>query len=475
MLSFIQVLSKIRTPRIEKHMRVVYNGEKKEVPPMGSFMEEYIEKYRLTDCPCGKAHRTAVKEVIAERGAVARLPELVTRYGGSKVFLLADRNTDAAAGGKVRAVLERAGLSCSAWVFPESPKPDEKAVGAALMHYDHSCDLIVGIGSGVINDIGKLLSRTAKVPYIIVATAPSMDGYASGTSSMDVDGLKVSLDSRVPDVILGDIDILKEAPLHTLKSGLGDMLAKYISLCEWDIARLLIGEYHCERVAELIRTALAKCVDNARGLLRREEEAVKAVFEGLILGGIAMSYAGLSRPAAGMEHYISHVWDMRGLALGTPTDTHGIQCAIGTLYCAKLYEKLRTVTPDKEKALAYAAAFDVEDWYGEISAFMGSGGDAMIALDRKERKYDKEKHAQRLEKILDHWEEIRGIFSGLPTACEIEAVLDAIEAPKDCEAIGLDREILPMTVMAAKDIRDKYVLSRLLWDLGILEEFAQAL
>lgn len=475
MLSFIQVLSKIKTPRIEKYLRVVYNEGNKEVPPMSSFMEDYIEKYRLMDCPCGKAHRTEVKEVIAEKGAVARLPELVTRYGGSKVFLLADRNTDAAAGGKVRAVLESAGIGCSEWVFPESPKPDERAVGAALMHFDCSCDLIVGIGSGVINDIGKLLSRTAKLPYIIVATAPSMDGYASGTSSMDVDGLKVSLDSRVPDVILGDIDVLKEAPLHMLKSGLGDMLAKYISLCEWDIARILIGEYHCGAVAELIRTALEKCVKNAHGLLRREEEAVKAVFEGLIIGGIAMSYAGLSRPAAGMEHYISHVWDMRGLALGTPTDTHGIQCAIGTLYCAKLYEKLRTVTPDKAKALSYVAAFDVEDWYGELSAFMGSGGDTMIALDRKERKYDKEKHALRLEKIIENWEKIRKIFSALPTAREIEDVLDAIEAPKGCEQIGLDRAILPMTVRAAKDIRDKYVLSRLLWDLGILDEFAEVL
>ena len=54
-------------------------------------------------------------------------------------------------------------------------------------------------------------------------------------------------------MILGDIDILKNAPLHMLKSGLGDMLAKYISLCEWKIAQLLIGEYYCETVAELIR------------------------------------------------------------------------------------------------------------------------------------------------------------------------------------------------------------------------------
>ena len=442
---------------------------------MRDFMKTYVDAYRNRQCDCGKPHLVDLDDVILERGALRRLPEVIRRYGAEKVFLLADANTQVAAGAQVRQILESSGISCGGYTFPVSPKPDEKAVGAALMHFDARSQLIVGIGSGVINDIGKILSRAAKLPYIIVATAPSMDGYASATSSMDVEGLKVSLDSRVPNVILGDTDILKEAPLHMLKSGLGDMLAKYISLCEWKIAQLLIGEYYCETVAELIRTALNRCVENAAGLLRRDPGAVEAVFEGLILGGIAMSYAGLSRPAAGMEHYFSHVWDMRGLALGTPTDTHGIQCAIGTLYCARLYEKLQDVTPDREKALRYAEAFSVEAWYRELEAFMGAGGATMVALDRKEQKYDREKHARRLEKICANWEQIRGIFAQLPTGAQVEAILDTIEAPKYCTQIGMDRCILPMSVKAAKDIRDKYVLSRLLWDLGLLDEFAELL
>ena len=438
---------------------------------MDTFMKTYVESYRDAACPCGKAHLVELDDVIVERGAIGKLPEVLGRYGCRRIFLLADRNTDAAAGEKVRSVLTAAGIPFCGFLFPESPKPDEKAVGAALMHFDQSCDGIVGIGSGVINDIGKLLSKTARLPYVIVATAPSMDGYASATSSMDVEGLKVSLNTRVPNVILGDLEVLKEAPLHMLKSGLGDMLAKYISLCEWKIAHLLIGEYYCQTVADLIRSALDKCVENAAGLLRREEEAVRAVFEGLILGGIAMSYAGLSRPAAGMEHYISHVWDMRGLALGTPTDTHGIQCAIGTLYCAKLYEKLRAVTPNREKALAFVEAFNVEDWYRELSAFMGSGGDAMIALDRKEQKYDKEKHARRLEKILENWDAILTMVKEeIPTVSALEALYQQVGLPQTLVEIGEEEVLLPTVLRCTKDIRDKYVLSRLAWDLGKEEE-----
>ena len=41
--------------------------------------------------------------------------------------------------------------------------------------------------------------------------------------------------------------------------------------------------------------------------------------------------------------------------------------------------------------------------------------------------------------------------------------------------ILLAATLLPIFFMATKDIRDKYVLSRLAWDLGILEELAETL
>ena len=443
---------------------------------MASFVEKYIAAYQNNPCSCGIEHTTPIDDVIIERGAIQKLPQIIGRYSAKKAFLLCDQNTYAAAGEVVSNLLQSAGILVSAYIYKDfQPEPDEKGVGSAVMHFDHSCDIVVTVGSGVLNDIGKILSKTANKPYIIVATAPSMDGYASGTSSVARDGLKISLDSRTPNVIIGDIDILRAAPMEMLISGLGDMLAKYVSLCEWKIAHLLIGEYYCPVIANLVATALKKCTENVDGLLRREDDAVAAVFEGLVLGGIAMSYAKMSRPASGQEHYISHIWDMRGLALGTPVHTHGIQCAIGTLYTLKLYEKLQSLIPSREKALAYVDNFSVDAWHQELSAFMGSGADAMIALEKKEQKYNKAQHAQRLEKILACWDTILGYIRALPAASELEALLDKLSAPKQVTDIGLTKECLSMTVKAAKDIRDKYVLSRLLWDLGVLDEFAETI
>ena len=425
-------------------------------------------------CPCGREHRFDVAVEIGA-GAVLRLPAYFSKFGAKKVYLLSDRNTWAAAGHRVAQILKDAGVAFVSHSFQEdSLEPDEKSVGSAVMHFDWHCDMVVAVGSGVINDIGKIVAAMAKLPYIIVGTAPSMDGYASATSSMTRDGLKISLNSKGADVIIGDTDILCQAPLHMMKAGLGDMLAKYVSICEWRIAQVVTDEYYCPQVAELVRSALKQCVDRAEGLLQRDRDAVQAVFEGLVIGGVAMNYAGLSRPASGVEHYISHCIDMRAVEFGTPMDLHGVQCAIGTKIATQLYEKVRNTKPDRAKALAYAKAFDYEAWSKTLRGFLGRGADSMIALEAKEGKYDAEKHALRLEWILENWDALCRIMDEeLPSFDRICQLLQTIDAPDSLQDIGIDDGLIPTIFACTKDIRDKYVLSRLCWDLGILDEITR--
>ena len=437
-------------------------------------MEHYL---KTENCPCGRPHTAPIDEVIVGNGVISQLPGILARYGAKKPFILADVNTFAAAGKAVCDLLDAQGIGYSRYIFPDKAlEPDEHAVGAAFMHFDKSCDVVVGVGSGVINDIGKILSNISGRKYIIVGTAPSMDGYASATSSMSMDGLKTSLNSRCADVIIGDTDILKKAPEHLLKAGLGDMLAKYVSIAEWRIAHIITGEYYCEAVAQLIRDALKKCVDNAAGLLTRDEAAIHAVFEGLVIGGIAMAYAGVSRPASGVEHYFSHVWDMRGLEFGTKVDLHGIQCAMGTAKAVKLYEYVAKLRPDAEKAAGYVSDFDYNDWSNQLRDFLGSAADTMIALEAKEGKYNKSAHKARFDLIAENWDSILQIIrEELPTSEQFEKIMDTVGISTDLNMLDVDSACAKQTFRVTKDIRDKYVLSRLAWDLGILEELCDLL
>ena len=424
-------------------------------------------------CSCGKIHSAHLKDACICENALDYLPEYIEKLGGNKAYILADANT-VKAGKSALDILDKNEVFYKIYVYEEDRiEPDDRTVGRAFLNFDYSCDIVIGIGSGVINDIGKIVSRTVNLPYIIVATAPSMDGFASSTSSVIRDGLKVSVDSKCPDVVIGDLEILCKAPPFMAASGLGDMLAKYISICEWRIGNVVTGEYYCEEVASIIRYALSKCIENADKILEGNKEAVKSVMEGLVISGIAADYAGVSRPVSGVEHYFSHIWDMRSVEFGTPISLHGIQCGIGTLLAVKGYELLKNYKPDRKYAEKQFAEFNKEMWLTEIEKYLGSAGDVMIKNSRKCELYNPGVHKNRLEKIINNWSEILGIIDEeLPSYENILRVLKIINAPVSSDEIGIDSADNALTFKMTKDIRDKYILSSFMFDMGVLDYFA---
>lgn len=422
-------------------------------------------------CVCGKKHFALVKKVIVGKGSINQILDVVDGYGAKSVFVISDLNTEKVAGEKVKHILKNGGVIVNSYVFPTKDPiaPNEEAVGSAIMHYDSS-DMIITVGSGVLNDIGKFVAKTSGKPYCVVGTAPSMDGYASGSSSMEVNGHKSTIHTKCPEVVIGDTEILKTAPEEMLRAGVGDIIAKYISICEWRISNIINGEYYCDKIAKMMNEAVAEVVASASKLMSRDEEAVGKVMNALILAGMAMNYAGITRPASGIEHYFSHIWDMRGLAFGDKVYFHGIQCGVGTVETLKFYEYISTLTPNMEKGVNYAKTFDEQKHNERMLEFIGEGAKSMIALNEKERKYDIEKHVKRLGVIIDKWAEIKKIIDKLPSSESIEKLLKDIGAPATAENLGKTKKETALTLNYSKDIRDKYVASRLMWDLGVLDE-----
>jgi glycerol-1-phosphate dehydrogenase [NAD(P)+] len=198
--------------------------------------------------------------------------------------------------------------------------------------------------------------------------------------------------------------------------------------------------------------------------------------EGLIISGMAMGLAGLSRPASGMEHYFSHLWDMRALEFHTPADLHGIQCGVATLLCLKIYQFIRDVVPNREKALSYARNFSVDAWNRFLIGFLGKGAETLIEMEKKEKKYDPASHQKRLEIILEHWEDILQIISEeLPAYEQLKQFMLKHGIPVTTAELGHSDAEVRDAFSATKDIRDKYIGSRLLWDLGFLNEATNCL
>ena len=379
-------------------------------------------------CSCGKVHKCQLRYFKSGRGAVNCLPDALRARGRHYPLLVMDTNTEKAAGTQVRQVLQKAGISFADFVFPErgsKMEPDEYAMGALCMSMDPQCDVIVAVGSGVINDCCKVLAHACGLSSMVVCTAPSMDGYCSNSASMIQNHLKVSLYNACPETIIADTDILASAPDIMLQAGLGDMLAKYVSVCEWRISHLIHGDPYCEEIAGMVRSCLRRIVEHADGLMKREEQALTAVIEGLVISGISMAFAEISRPASGLEHYFSHLWEMQALQRGVPSDLHGIQVGVGTLLTLWIYEHMLSFdTVDEETALQAMRDFSPSDWEASMRSIFGSIAPSVLAIEQKIGKNRPETQQAHLALIIRHWPEIRRIIGEeLPRRETIDALM----------------------------------------------------
>lgn len=329
---------------------------------MASILDRPISQWAGMEysCACGKSHKVDIQAIRVGSGVIQELPGILRDLGASHIFLVTDNYTYEAAGRQVEQLLDQAGLAYHKRVFQtETPLvPNEYALGSVLAAMTSQDDMLLAVGSGTLNDVTKYVSARTGVPYVIAATAPSMDGYASTVAPTILDGFKTTLPAVYPAAIVADVDILKDAPMPMLTAGFGDIIGKFTSLADWRLSHQLNGEYYCPEVAGVIEAAVETCAANAQALAQREPQAIQAVTEALILSGLAMGMVGVSRPASGAEHQMAHYWEMDALRRGEVHPLHGNAVGVGTVLAASLYEMAAEylpqgfAAPDKGQILA---------------------------------------------------------------------------------------------------------------------------
>jgi len=262
-------------------------------------------------------------------------------------LLVSDNYTFPAQGESVAAALKARGVETASWSYQTTSMlvPDEKAVGELLLATPHSVGLIVAVGSGTLNDLCRIISDRTAIPYLVVCTAPSVDGYASTVSPLIIQGHKTTLEAVYPRAIFADPLVLRAAPAVLLQAGFGDLLGKVTALADWELARRLNGEYHCPTIEAMVRRALEVSIANAAGVAARDPGAVTALFDALALSGLAMGMIGNSRPASGAEHHLSHYWEMDALKNHEVHALHGNAVGSATVAIARAYELMRDLLP----------------------------------------------------------------------------------------------------------------------------------
>lgn len=294
------------------------------------------------DCSCGKKHRIDIKHIYVGENAYNRILDVAKEILPKEILLVSDNNTYKALGKCVENELTESGYKINNIILVSDGDliPDEKAIGRVLVEVNNETELIVAVGSGSINDICRIISAKTHIPYVIMGTAPSMDGYASTVSPLIIDGAKVTYPGTNPYAIIADSNIMKDAPFEMICAGFGDILGKYTALSDWRLSNTIHDEYFCDTTEKLVRNAMYKCFENIEGAVKREVKAIEYISEALILSGIAMTLSGNSRPASGAEHHLSHYWEIDKLSRKLEHPLHGNSVGVGTVISAWLYKKL---------------------------------------------------------------------------------------------------------------------------------------
>jgi glycerol-1-phosphate dehydrogenase [NAD(P)+] len=196
--------------------------------------------------------------------------------------------------------------------------------------------------------------------------------------------------------------------------------------------------------------------------------------EGLILSGVAMGFAQSSRPASGLEHYFSHLWEMMALEQGQTSDLHGIQVAIGVNLTLWLLDKLLAGTPDEAFARRRLAAFDAAAWEGTTRRIFGGVADTILRNEATLfHKNEPGGALRRIQASVRQWPAIaRAAREELPASEDLLALMRGLEMPIWPADIEISPAKAADALIGSREIRDKYLTSSLLWDLGLLETYA---
>lgn len=311
-------------------------------------------------CNCDmKSHRAPLEGYEISSGAINKIPEILKDY--KKIYVVADKNTYKAAGEKVEKILKDTGTLFSLFVIDDDlVLPNEYTIGrillnahdinakADIMTFSPLPDFILAVGSGTVNDSVRIVSYRLNLPYGVVATAPSMDGYVSAGSPFLHDGTKTTVQGTTPKYLIADLDILKDAPWDMMLAGIGDMFGKYTGMLDWELARDYTGEYYCEKIANDVMDATDKCLENGYNLKSRDAECIKNIMEGFLVTGLGMAYTGNSRPASGSEHIVAHSWELFDVEEGKVPNLHGLEVCEATLLIGIIYKLLYKESSDEK-------------------------------------------------------------------------------------------------------------------------------
>ncbi len=422
-------------------------------------------------CDCACEHRVPDQDIYVGSDLLKNLPEYINSRGiGKRCVLVADTPTYQVAGQAVHDILLSSGFQVNLCRIRRDGvmEPDERACGEVLLTIQPDTQFLVSVGSGSITDVTRVNAKRTGLPFVCVGTAPSMDGYTSVISPLTFRGVKIHRAGVCPEIIVCDINVMRSAPIDMVLSGVGDVLGKYIAHVDWLIGSIVNDESYCPVCGRIVIDAVGKVLKNAAEVKRKSKEGIRCLIEALLLSGVTIMIVGHTRAVASVEHNIAHYWEMMRLLQGKKPPAHGTSVGVATQLVWPLYMRFReeNLSGLDLEAIQRKRLKQEERTAWMLHAFGQDAGNAIIA-DNPEDFLDWKEQKRRVTTAQNKLGDIRRAIDGLPSFSEVREALRVLGFPETAGQIGIDAQLLNLSMHCAKDYRSRYTLLKLIDECGL--------
>ena len=357
---------------------------------------------------------------------------------------------------------------------------------ALIQEHFAGVDCVVGIGGGTICDLCKYstfyFDKENPLPLVIVQTALSVNAFSDNSSVMLFSGVKRTVHSRYPTILIIDLDIVGAAPPEMNVSGYGDLIATWTAPVDWYLGNVLgMGKNFHTAPSDMIRTQCEELLENSEKLAAGDPGVIGDLANVLTLSGLSMGLADESSPASGSEHVMSHLIDMASKVRHTGICYHGTQVAVSGINSCIIWDYLlnefdpKTVDLDKcyptleEMEPKVKAAFD---WLDDTHA---AANECWSDYQKKLTKWHANK--EKFRAFLDNFDDFRATVA--PWVKKPEYIAECMhKANAPCRYSVLNYPVDAKTATWAMNnchlMRNRFSVIDLLFYTGIWnEDFVQ--
>jgi glycerol dehydrogenase-like iron-containing ADH family enzyme len=194
---------------------------------------------------------------------------------------------------------------------------------------------ILGVGGGSAMDAAKWLHWNRGVPLWQVPSLPSVNAcFTHMVAVRDETGVHYSGDA-IPEMVFVDFDLMREAPAHLLRGGIGDVFTCHTARWDWEyaVARGHDPAWDDHAAAESLRI-VAELHDLAPAIRERTDEGIQGLMEQHRLIGKMCDDYGHARFEEGSEHFFAYCFEF----VNGHTIMHGELGSLGVLIMSALQD-----------------------------------------------------------------------------------------------------------------------------------------